>query len=412
MTAEELVLHGPLVGLGVATLCLLGQYPSARRRKQLASMPICTTKGVFIGLVQLEGTVRCERPMTSYLAEVPVVAYRYSIAEHWQRWVTETYRDSEGNTRTRQRLETGWSSLAAEERLCPFELEDREGRIWVNSHGAHFDGLPLVETIATPMDPIYYGKGPAYSVPNSTFQRRFSESAIPVGDVIYLAGTARERAGTAELEIAQGERDPYFIVDTDGQHDVLRGLKWREWGMWTLAVAAIGIGAFFAHQNGAPTGLLIQETVGAGLAFLALWLSTFMIHVRNAYVAMRERVDQAESLVQVQLQRRHDLIPNLAEVTKAAGAYEAKVLTAMAEGRAVAGNLAILRERYPQLSANANFQKLQEELTDTEDRIAASRTYYLSAANLYRAMLERFPEGTIARLFGHRVPPRHLDPET
>ena len=68
--------------------------------------------GVFIGLVEIKGTAESERPLTSYLAEVPCVFYRWDVQEKWSRTVTETYTDSDGKTRTRTRHESGWKTVA------------------------------------------------------------------------------------------------------------------------------------------------------------------------------------------------------------------------------------------------------------------------------------------------------------
>ncbi|RYG29839.1 LemA domain-containing protein, partial [bacterium] len=141
MNPDELMPHaGPIVGGLVAVLLLLAQFPAARRRKQLAAMPLCKTKGVFAGLVQLEGTVRSDQPLQSYLAEISCVAYGWDISEHWQRTVTETYRDSNGNTQTRTRTESGWSSVASGTDRIRFEIEDETGRLWVDPEGASIDG--------------------------------------------------------------------------------------------------------------------------------------------------------------------------------------------------------------------------------------------------------------------------------
>ena len=401
--------HGPITGLIFGLLCLLGLFPTAGRRRMLASMPLCKAKGVFIGLVQIEGEARADQPIRSYLAESDCVMYRYNISEHWRRTRVETYTDSNGRTQTRTVTETGWETVASGEAQIIFELHDDTGLIQVDPAGCSFDGINVFNHYCTMGDPLYHGKGPTRAVSGSTGRRHFTEYAIPIGDHIYIAATAREREDIAELQLAKGESDPFFIVDTDGQKDVLKNLRWASIAWFVGALALIGIGVFAAHSVEAPRSQWIAETSLAFGLFGLFWLLGSLVHVRNQFVGIRERVNQASSLVDVHLTRRYDLIPQLVEVAKESARYESSTHSDLAELRSVPNAANALAEKYPDLKASANFAKLQAELSDTEDRIALSRGYYISAVNLYRTMLETFPDGGIARLLGHRVPEKHED---
>jgi LemA protein len=139
----------------------------------------------------------------------------------------------------------------------------------------------------------------------------------------------------------------------------------------------------------------------------------------NSLVTLRVRVDEAWSDINVQLKRRLDLIPNLVETVKGYAAHESGVFTAVTEARANVLNakgvketaaadnqfegtlksLFAVSEAYPDLKANQNFQELQGELVDTEDKIQASRRFYNSGVRDLNTKIQTFPSNIIASLF-------------
>ncbi len=154
----------------------------------------------------------------------------------------------------------------------------------------------------------------------------------------------------------------------------------------------------------------------AVIVVVVLWA----IGVYNGLVSMRQRVNQAFADVDVQLRQRHDLVPNLVETVKGYAAHERGTLdevvkarnaamTAQApEQRAAAENmlsgalrqLFALSERYPDLRANANFQQLQAQLSDLENKIAAARRFFNNAVQEYNTGIQRFPAALFASSFG------------
>lgn len=142
--------------------------------------------------------------------------------------------------------------------------------------------------------------------------------------------------------------------------------------------------------------------------------------VFNLLVRDRNRVAQGWSDVDVQLKRRHDLIPRLLEVVKGYAGYERALLSSLAELRtrgaaeahpAARGELEnsvgqgvrklfALVENYPDLKASGNFLDLQKQLADTENQIQFARRYYNGAVNLYNNRVQRFPDLLIAKTFG------------
>jgi LemA protein len=144
------------------------------------------------------------------------------------------------------------------------------------------------------------------------------------------------------------------------------------------------------------------------------------ISVYNTLVAMRQRVNQAFADVDVQLRQRHDLIPNLVETVKGYAAHESGTLEAVVKARSAAvaaqgpaqqaaaenvltgalRQLFALSESYPDLKASANFQQLQAELTDLENKIAAARRFFNNAVQEYNTGIQRFPAALFAASFG------------
>jgi LemA protein len=148
----------------------------------------------------------------------------------------------------------------------------------------------------------------------------------------------------------------------------------------------------------------------------------FVIGIYNGLVQRRLRIDEAFAQIEVQLKRRHDLIPNLVNAVKGYMGFEQKVLTDVTNARAAAvaagaqgpaaqaqaenaltgtlRSLFAVVENYPELKANQNVLSLQEQLTTTENQIAFSRQHYNASVLDYNTAIQVFPAALIAGMFG------------
>ncbi len=153
-------------------------------------------------------------------------------------------------------------------------------------------------------------------------------------------------------------------------------------------------------------------------------LVLYVISIYNSLVGLRQKVKNGWSQIDVQLQRRFDLIPNLVETVKGYMSHESDVLTKVAELRTSWANASTVSEKskldgelsgalktimavaesYPDLKANSNFAQLQEELQNTENKIAFSRQFYNDIATKYNTRLKVVPSNIIASMF-------HFEPE-
>src|SRR3954467_7915645 len=152
------------------------------------------------------------------------------------------------------------------------------------------------------------------------------------------------------------------------------------------------------------------------IVVLVLWI----IMIYNQLVAMRQRVNQSFADIDVQLKQRHDLVPNLVETVKGYATHERGTLEEVVKARNVAmaaqgpaqqaaaenmlsgalRQLFALSEAYPDLKANQNFQQLQSELADIENKIAAARRFFNNSVQEYNTGIQQFPAALFASSFG------------
>ena len=153
---------------------------------------------------------------------------------------------------------------------------------------------------------------------------------------------------------------------------------------------------------------------------LIVLVAIVYILMRNSIIASRNRVDESWSGIDVQLKRRHDLVPNLVESVKGYATHERKTFENVTQARSQAmgasgveevgkaenvlsaalGQLRVVAEQYPDLRATENFQQLQRQLSELEDEIQASRRIYNSNVQSYNTLIQQFPMSIVANQGG------------
>lgn len=160
--------------------------------------------------------------------------------------------------------------------------------------------------------------------------------------------------------------------------------------------------------------------IGIAVVALIVIVLVWAVATYNGFVRLRNLVQEAWRQIDVELHRRHDLVPNLIETVKGYAAHERGVFEAVTQARTAAtqpgsgpaqqaaqendltqalGRLFAVAEAYPQLRATENFAQLQQELTNTEDRIAAGRRFYNANVRELNTKVESFPANVVAGIF-------------
>ncbi len=169
----------------------------------------------------------------------------------------------------------------------------------------------------------------------------------------------------------------------------------------------------------------IIGVIGAIIVLGLIALALIVVGMYNGLVRIRNEVKNAWAQIDVQLKRRHDLIPNLVETVKGYAGHEKGTLEAVIQARSQAvsassvpeqvqaeqqlsgalGRLMLLVEQYPDLKANQNFLALQEELTSTENKIGFSRQFYNDTVMRYNTKIQTVPTNFVAGMFGFKEEP-------
>jgi hypothetical protein len=388
-----------------------------KRKRLIDDLPTSKTQGAFIGLAELKGTAESESPLTSYLAGMKCVQYAWDVKEHWSRTVTETYTDAQGHMQTRTRHESGWTVVAQGGEAAPFYLKDDTGVIRIVPEGAEIKSIHTMSKAVRRDNTLYFEKGPRHEIGNTDHERLFEETAIPLHAGLYVMGQARERKDVVAAEIAKDKNAPMFLISMQTESQVSTGC-----GRWCFFWAFLGfvlmLGGVFVQSRiepfGRETGLM--PYVVAAFVYLVALLAGWTWTVHNSLVALRQRVKQAWSQVEIQLVRRHDLISNLIPAVEGYRAHETETQTLTAELRtqlsapsnqpgspklkSLSPELRVIIERYPDLKAGESFLTLQRALADTENRIALARTYYNDIATFYNSRLMVVPDRFVAGLTG------------
>jgi len=158
------------------------------------------------------------------------------------------------------------------------------------------------------------------------------------------------------------------------------------------------------------------------VAAVVVLLVLYLVYTYNRLVRLRNETETGWANIDVQLRRRYDLVPNLVEAVKGYAAHESQTFEEVTNARAAAqqaagpaaaaqadaelapalNRLLAVSEAYPELRASENFQRLQAELSDTEDKIAAARRYYNTTVRRFNSLIQSVPTNIVARLGSFR----------
>ena len=329
----------------------------------------------------LRGVVEHDAPLRCPHFGFYCVWYAYSI----ERKVTRTTTDSKGRTSTT----TSWQTEYRDSASIDFLLRDESGGIGVEVENARFQHMP--------------GTGHDYD----GFSKRHSAKYLAVGREVTALGVKDESLFKPYREI------PLILTTKTPEDYVKRGDRSEWWyrkiGYFWLFAGGLGASiAFYKHLRRDPDWV-ICALIGLG-ALIPLWfISTF-----NRMIRVREQCEAGLRQIDVDIDVRNRVIPQLVEVVKGYQKHERELFERIAElrnsrggdlfsseaqSRVVSQHLLALEEDYPDLRANENYMKLHDQLWALEEKIAASRSFYNKLANEWNDLVEGIPTVVVATVF-------------
>lgn len=416
-----------LIPFFISLACLFWWRSVVLFKRTVEDVPTSKVKGVFFGLNEVKGSVKSDAPLQTYLTEKPSVWYEWSISEHWKK--TERYRDKDGNRKTRTK--SGWRKVDSGGNFQSFFLKDDTGELLIEPEGAKVDAPSTMSFSCSPTDPFYYEKGPDRAIANSTHRRRFSECSLTPNDELYILGPAKLRQEVAKPMIAQSKEAKYYFISTKSESQIIRSKN--VWAfiiiIFSFLAALVVPVVTISVETGVEPQEAMLENPGwiflSGLIFLAVASLFYLTILYNGLIRVRNRLIHAMGLIEIQLKRRHDLIPSLLKCVKGFASYETEVQELVASCRSSGANgtsreagevaekinqgaglirgLFVLSENYPDLSADQNYDSFMTALLDTEDRIALARQFYNDSLLALQDRLLTFPDVLVAKWFRFRA---------
>jgi hypothetical protein len=407
-----------MIGLGVAAVAAIITWLLDRRRRKYADRATTPAAALFAGLNLVKGRGWVEHPVTSYRTNTSSLWWEYTLEE--ERRQTRTVTDSDGKTRTE--TTTSWHTIETRKDLVPeCEVVDDTGSALVRLEGASV--VPKqVHSATFRRDDMRGILGRLLTAGNgATGRYRETEKVVEFGADLFVVG---------ECELDEQRLVPVIakkvMVSTRSEESHVRWLTVGVglFALVTVAAMTIGVATLIRpREPGDPVAW------GPGLVAALLLLGAAWVAITyNRLRMVAQSANRAWSLIDVQLRRRHDLIPNLQRAVASHAAHEQSTQVGVTEARAAVAEagpadeaaalsdeaevqtralrtILAVAEGYPDLTADASFARLQRELADTEDRIAASRSFYNDSLTILRDRQQRFPGSLVA----NRVPLEHRD---
>ncbi|MCC7569925.1 LemA family protein [Candidatus Micrarchaeota archaeon] len=256
---------------------------------------------------------------------------------------------------------------------------------------------------------------------NKGYKLRFTEYVIDINQDVYVIGKAIENPDNdARLMITNNKKDTFYLAESNEKKVLSHVTSSTTFGVFC---GVFGVPFFvFLVLHGLKINPLISILLAMFIYFIFIgWLSWVRsIALYNGIVLLRRNVDRARANIDVLLEKRSVLIPNLVKVVKKSTKYESSLLTEITKLRTFISSddfihklesessknkvktlLAVL-EKYPELKANKNYLLLQEQLDRIETEIAESRSFYNDSVTIYNTWIKKFPFLFIARFIGFK----------
>ncbi len=408
-----------------ATLALLGAafivsvhlgFRALARRRSLTGIPTSAAAGVHLGLNRVQGIARpVGDPLVSPLTSTECAGWSCRVEDEWRK---------ESIWRWRRRAR--WRVVTEETSESDFDLVDESGAIRVVIAGATVTGYCAYRQMLLEGDPEFLDVAPPGEGPGGTGRRRVVELVIPLTTPTTVVGTARLQAAVPKPELTWDPRDRRLMISSIGlgvtaARQVVTAVTLILGALGLLAIAPLAI-----RPSDTEYWRAVDESdewipvlvIGAALVLVAYWLR----YVFNDLVGLRERVARARSLIAVELQRRHDLLPALARVVAEGARHERELFANVAQARVpdsssedVAGferidradteaavEMIAVAESQPELRARDGYREIQASIVDSEDRLALARGFYNDSVTLYNVRRAEMPASIVAGMFRFR----------
>ena len=394
--------------LGAAAFALLAAYLVDRRRRVYADLGTIPAGVVYAGRNEVKGRVWHPTPVRSHLTGTPCVRWSYELEEERR----HTRQTKEGTETYRQ-----WHTVETRDGgSAHFDLVDRSGSVRIVLAAASVTERRFhVEEFRAADDRGFLERLLSFG-PNRTGRYRQTESGLAIGDAVYVVGEATLRDDVVEPQIAHGSP---FVVSTRSEE------SHRSWlGAGTVVLIALGLALAYLAGSAASNPALARPTA-LGAAVVAV-IAIGLVALYNRIQQQVQQAARAWSLIDIQLTRRHDLIPALATVARAASDHERVVLESVMETRSSLHGappteatiadadreareqtdrirrLFAVIEDDPDLRSDTAFAELQRQIADAENRIAATREFYNDAVTMVRDQRSTFPGLLVARFADRR----------
>lgn len=406
--------------------------------------PTSTCRGVFVGRNEVVGrAVPVHQPLTSPFTSTPSV---------WFEWHLERYQSSDDSG--------SWVTVEKRSTAAPFWIEDSTGRILVRPRNARLevdghtqkrlgkkyappysrwqlrqwvlageDALERQESLLDrsfqepPQDGSWFRSSTSKPIGALRGSHRITERVFPAGHHIYLLGHARERPDLPGLEFTGGDDD--LLLSMREEEEIARSKQRAALGSGLLSLATLGgAAAIWSYQ---PHGAVQWSwPIAVVSTMLVLLLLLTLVRNYNRQVKVKEQAAKAWSMIEVSLQRRAELLPELARVTEIYASHERETQTVVAElrqswnlpdhqelpveesmvtversdrgQRTAAAHAFALAEAHPTLRADTVFLDLQRRIVDAEEAVASARVFYNEAINVLRDRRQQFPGSVFASM--------------